>query len=85
MSSRPVPKFAGVVISQCCGRQVLEIRRAHDKRAFGLRHFLATDGEESVNVHFRRQIAAGRLQHARPEQRMKVGDVLTDEMMNLGL
>ena len=85
MSSRPGPEFAGVVIAQCAGRQMLQERRAHDERAFGLRHFLAADGEEPVDVDLRRQIAAGRLQHAGPEQRVKVRDVLADEMMNFGL
>ena len=36
-------------------------------------------------MDLRRQAVAGRLQHRRPEQRVEVGDVLADEVVDLGL
>ena len=56
-----------------------------DERALALRHLLAVDGEEAVDVDFRRQVVAGRLQHAGPEQRVEVRDVLADEVVNLAI
>src|SRR4051812_36400805 len=35
-------------------------------------------------MYFRRQRKASRLQHAGPEQRVKISDVLADEVVNFG-
>ena len=64
---------------------MLEIRARGDERALALRHLLAADREKAVDVNFRRQGVAGRLQHAGPEQRVKVRDVLADEVVNLAI
>src|SRR5690606_40811095 len=45
---------------------------------------LAVHGEEPVDVHAGRQVEPRRLEHRRPEQAVEVGDVATDEVMNLG-
>ena len=50
-----------------------------------LRHLLAVDVQEAVDVDERRQVEAGGLEHRRPEQRVEVGDVLADEVVDLGL
>ena len=38
-----------------------------------------------MDVDLLRQVEAGRLQHGGPEERMEVGDVLADEVVDLGL
>src|SRR6202012_1735899 len=55
-----------------------------DERAAGLGHLLAVDGHKAVCVNARRRSHAGRLEHRGPEQRVKVQDVLADEVVRLG-
>ena len=50
-----------------------------------LRHLLAVDGQEAVDVDLLRQAEAGRLEHRRPEERVEIGDVLADEVVDFGL
>jgi hypothetical protein len=55
------------------------------KRPLALGHLLAVHGEEAVDVYLPGQIEAGRLEHAGPEERVEVGDVLADEVMHLAV
>src|SRR5436190_4390211 len=64
---------------------MLEIRACANERALALRHLFAVDSEKAVDVNLGRQTAAGRLQHSRPKQRVKVSDVLADKMVNLAV
>src|SRR5262249_32938380 len=45
-------------------------------------HPLAVDGEKAVYQHFTRQRVVSALQHGRPEQRVKIDDVLADDVVN---
>ena len=78
-------ELGGVVVTQPGGVQVFEVGRGLDESALRLRHLSSIDGQETVDVHFRRQVEAGGLEHGRPEQRVEVGDVLADEVVHLGL
>ena len=62
---------------------MFQIGLRFDVRAFALRHLFAIDGQESVNSNLRWQIVTSRFKHARPKQRVKVNDVLANEMMDL--
>ena len=64
---------------------MIQIGAGHHKGALALGHLLAIDGQESVDVHLRRQVEPRRLEHAGPEQRVEVGDVLADEMVHFGV
>ena len=79
----PRAELRGVVVTQIGGVEVLQVRRGADERPFRFRHLLAVDGEEAVDVDLRRQAESGRLQHGRPEERVEIGDVLADEMVDL--
>src|SRR5262245_10470009 len=61
---------------------MVEIRPCRHERALALGHLLAINGQEAVDMNLCRQAVAGRLEHAGPEQRVKVSNVLADEMVN---
>ena len=44
--------------------------------------FSPFDGQKAVDVDLRRQVVARGLEHAGPEQRMEVRDVLADEVVD---
>ena len=52
-----------------------------DEGTVTLRHLFPVDGQEAMNMDFLWQVEIGNSEHGRPEQRMKVGNVLSDEMM----
>src|SRR5690606_5972464 len=54
-------------------------------RTATLGHFLAADSNEAVHIQRVWRLQAGELQHGRPEQGVKVDDVLADEMHLLGV
>src|SRR5690606_27461534 len=56
-----------------------------DQCAGRLAHLLPADLKESMDMDLRRQTVAGGFQHPWPEQRVKVGDILADEVMHLAL
>ena len=63
---------------------MFEVCACLNLRTFAFGHFLAVDREETVDMHkLRKRITSG-FQHAWPEQRMKVRDVLADEVMDFG-
>src|SRR4051812_234035 len=64
---------------------MLEVSARTNERALALRHLLAVDGEKSVDVNLSRQAVAGGLEHAGPEQRVEIGDVLADEVVDLAI
>ena len=78
-------EFRRVEISQVAWIEMLEVGARANERALALRHLFAIDGEEAVDVDFRRQTVAGGLEHAGPEQRVEVRDVFADEMVNLAI
>ena len=47
-------ELRGVVVSQQRRIEMFEVRRGLHERPFGLRHLLAADRQEAVNVNFRR-------------------------------
>ena len=74
-----------VVVAQPLRIQLeVEVTLCGDECAPALRHLLAIDGEESVGEDAGGGAIAGQLQGGRPEQRMKIEDVLADEMNHLG-
>ena len=46
-------------------------------------HLLPAHGQEAVHENPRRQLEIGGFQHYRPEQRVKIDDILADEMNEL--
>ena len=60
-----------------------EISLRADSGPARLGHFLAGHGNEAVHVDVRRQLALRELEHRRPEQRVVIDDVLTDEVILL--
>ena len=83
-SMRPV-QLRRVVVPQILGVEVLEVRRRFDERAPPFRHLLAIDGEKTVHMNPFRNRVPRRLQHARPEERVEVHDVLADEVVDLAI
>ncbi len=75
-------ELAGVVVAQVRGVEMFQVGGRLDERPLALRHLLAADGQETVDVDFRRQLEAGGLQHAGPEQRVEIGDVFADEVVD---
>ncbi len=76
------------VVAQPFGVQAnVEIAQRADARAARFGHFLAGDGDEAVDEHVVGDPVGcpGELQHRRPEQRVKVDDVLADEMDLFGV
>src|SRR5690606_23018906 len=68
--------------SKVRGVEAPQVRFGLDECAVSFRHLPAIDGQKSVNVDLGRKIETGRLQHGWPEQRVKVLNVLANEMMN---
>ena len=75
-------QFGRVVVTQPGWVKVFQIRRRFDERALAFGHLFATDGQETVDVNFGRQVVASGLQHRWPEQAVEVLDVLAQEMMD---
>ncbi len=65
----------------------IEVAQRAQTRAARLRHLLAGELDEPVDVHVVGDLVRrpGKFQHRRPEQGMKVDDVLADEMDLLGV
>ena len=78
-------ELCGVVVAQVGRVQVVEVGARHDERATSLRHLLPVDGQETMGIHTCGHAEPGALQHGRPEQGMKVHDVLADEVEHLGV
>ena len=55
-----------------------------DEGAARFGHFLAVDGEETVGEDGGRHAESRAVQHRRPEQGVEIGDVLADEVIQLG-
>ena len=78
-------EFAGVVVAQVRRIEQFEVLAGSDHGAFALGHFLFVDGQESVDMDKRGQGVTGGLEDPGPKQRMEVGDVFADEMVDFGL
>ena len=63
---------------------MLEVGRSLNERPTSLGHFFAIHSEEPMNVDFFRQAQPRRFQHGGPEQRVEIGNVFPDKMMNFG-
>ncbi len=79
-----VAQFGGEVVAQVFRPQMIEIGAGLDEGAARLRHFLTVHGQKTVAMHGGRLAEAGAGQLGRPEQDVEIGDVLADEMMDLG-
>ena len=64
---------------------MLKIGSPRNKGSVALRHFLTVYGQKTMYVHLVRQGKSCRFQHAWPKQRMEIGDVLANEMVNLAI
>ena len=64
---------------------MIEIGPRHDKRASGFRHFLTIDSQESMCVNVGWFSKPRSMQHRRPEQGVKVENVLADEIVEFGI
>ncbi len=64
---------------------MLQIGFCFEQRTFALRHFFATDRQKSMNMDLLGQGKTCRVEHAGPKERVEVGDVLPDEVMDLGI
>ena len=78
-------EFAGVIVSQVGRIQMLEVLARPYLRPLALGHFFAIDGEKAMDVNEGREGVASRFEDTRPEEGVEVGDVLADEMMDLGV
>src|SRR5262249_43259309 len=74
-----------IVVPEVLGVQVLQVGGRVDEGAAGLRHLLAVDGQEAVHGQLRGGAEAGAHQGRRPEEGVKVGDVLADDVDDVGL
>ncbi|MNB93051.1 hypothetical protein D3C75_401670 [compost metagenome] len=74
-----------VVVTQALGIQVLQVGGGLDEGALGLGHLGAVDGHIAVHVDLGRLAETRPFQHGRPEQAVEVGDVLADEVIELGV
>src|SRR5580704_10617687 len=63
---------------------MIQVAACGDERAARFRHLLAVDGEESMRVYRGRAAHRRGLQHRRPEKRVKIQNVLADEVMQFG-
>ena len=77
-------ELGGEVVAQVFRIQMIQIGAGLDEGAAGLGHLLAVDGEKTVAPHRRGQPEAAAVEHGRPEQGVEVGDVLADEVVQLG-
>ena len=75
-------EFGRVVVAQVFGiDHVVNIAPRSDESAARLAHLLAVHGEETMREQFGRCAETGMLQHCGPEQRVKVEDVLSNEVV----
>ena len=81
----PGGQLRGVVVAQIGGIEMFEVGRGAHERASRFRHLLAVDREETVDMNLLGQAEAGRLEHGGPEQRVEIGDVLADEVVDFGV
>src|ERR1700685_2805423 len=63
---------------------MIQVAARGDEGAARFRHLLAVDGEESVRMYRGRTAHCRGLQHRRPEQRVKIQNVLAYEVMHFG-
>ena len=80
----PRPELARIVVAKVLGIEMLQVTARSDEGPAGLRHLLAADGEKSMAEHRGGRTEARSHQHRGPEQSVKVGDVLADEVIQLG-
>ena len=79
-------QLGGVVVAQPLGVQTLvEIALRRDEGAAALAHLLSADSQIAVGEDAGRRAQASIFQRGWPEQRVKIQDVLADEMINLGV
>src|SRR5580692_1594664 len=60
---------------------MIQVAARGDESAARFRHLLAVDGEESMRVYRGRAAHPRGLQHRRPEKRVKIQNVLANEVM----
>ena len=72
------------VVAQRLAGQQLQIAAGSDEGATRLGHLGAVDRQKAVHVNGSGPTQAATVQHGGPEQRVKVADVLANEMMQLG-
>ena len=63
---------------------LLQVAGGGDEGPTRLAHLLAIHGQKAMGEDVGRRAVAGEVQHGRPEQRVKVEDVLADEVVLLG-
>src|SRR5690606_3269115 len=79
-------ELGGDVVAQPFGVHAdVQVAQRGDPRAPALGHLFAADRDEAVHVQHVGDLAAGELQHRRPEQGVDVDDVLADEVHLLGV
>jgi len=79
-----VGELRGIVVAQVGRIEMFQVGRGHHKRALALRHLLAVDREKAVDVNLSGQAETRYLEHGRPEKRMKIRDVLANEVVDFG-
>ena len=80
-------QFGGEVVAEPFGVHAeTDVFQGADARAAGLTHLASVDGHKAVHVDVIRYAVgfAGELEHRRPEERVKVDDVLADEVNLFG-
>ena len=77
-------ELGGKVVAQVIRVQSIGVGGGHDEGATPLGHLLAVHGEKAVHEDARGLAKTRTAEHRRPEQRVKVDDVLADEMVQLG-
>ena len=80
----PVSELAREVVAQVLGVEVVGVGAGPDEGAPALRHLLAVHGEETVAEDRARHAEPGPVEARGPEQGVEVGDVLADEVVDLG-
>lgn len=78
-------EFAGVVVAEGGGVEVLEVGRGFDEGPLAFGHFGPIDGEEAVDVDLGGEGEAGGFEHAGPEEGVEVGDIFADEVVDFGV
>ena len=74
-------ELGGEVIAQILGGKMLQVVARVDKGAAALGHLGAVYGQKAVRVHGTRCAQARRVEDRRPEQTVKVDDVLADKVV----
>ncbi len=80
-----VVQLSGIVIPQILRVEVSHIGAGHDECAPGLGHFLAVNGDETVDPDSGGGAKSGTVELCGPEQGMEAGDVLANEMIEFAL